>query len=159
MRKHNHSGGHSQIFCHAYKNVRSGKFPCVLPEKIDIKLAMNYAEDSECENKNPQNLKDCKTHGFFFVFSFFAFAAVSSFFSFEWRWSPKWKPITRNPQEHEKACSGRLQKVMLIEENAKTAPLIITELNAIKIIRANKSHAVALSKIRTELYFPRFKER
>ena len=48
---------------------------------------------------------------------------------------------------------------MLIEENAKTAPLIITELNAIKIISANKSHAVALSKIRTELYFPRFKER
>lgn len=50
MRKYNHSGGHSQIFSDAYKNVRSGKFPCVLPEKIDIKLAMNYTEDSECEN-------------------------------------------------------------------------------------------------------------
>ena len=46
-----------------------------------------------------------------------------------------------------------------IEENVKIAPLIITELNAIKIISANKSHTVALNKIRMELYFPRFKER
>ena len=61
MRKHNHSGGHSQIFSDADKKVRRGKFPCVLPEKINVELAMNNAENSERENKNPHNLQDYKT--------------------------------------------------------------------------------------------------
>ena len=61
MRKRNHSGGHSQIFCHAHKNVRRGKFPCVLPEKIDVKLAVDNAENPERENQNPQDLQNYKT--------------------------------------------------------------------------------------------------
>ena len=60
MRKHNHSGGHPQIFRHADKNIRRGKFPCVLPEKIDVKLAVDNAENPERENQNPQNLKNDK---------------------------------------------------------------------------------------------------
>ena len=61
MRKRNHSGGHSKIFCNAHKNIRRGKFPCVLPEKIDVKLAVDNAENSERENQNPQDLQNYKT--------------------------------------------------------------------------------------------------
>ena len=61
MRKRNHSGGHSKIFRHADKNIRRGKFPCVLPEKIDVKLAVDNAENSERENQNPQDLQNYKT--------------------------------------------------------------------------------------------------
>ena len=71
----------------------------------------------------------------------------------------KMKPKDEGREEHKRVCRGRLREVILIEENVKIAPLIITELNAIKIISANKSHTVALNKIRMELYFPRFKER
>lgn len=53
MRKHNHSGGHSKIFCHADKNIRRGTFPCVHPKKINVKLAVNNAENSQRKNQNP----------------------------------------------------------------------------------------------------------
>ena len=60
MRKLNHSGGHSKILTDADKNIRRGKFPCVHPEKINVKLAMDNAENSESENQNPEDLQDYK---------------------------------------------------------------------------------------------------
>lgn len=38
------------MFSDADKKVRCGKFPCVLPEKINVELTMDNAENSECEN-------------------------------------------------------------------------------------------------------------
>lgn len=110
MRKHYHSGSHSKIFRNAHKNIRRGKFPCILPEKVNVKLTVDNAENSERENQNPQDLKHDTQCGISVVRSFVIRSILKFFSALNEDEAPSENPSPKIPRNKKKYAADGSRK-------------------------------------------------